>query len=247
MEIEKKTANPQAEDGHTDIANELLEALAKINLRPYETRTLWALLRKTYGWHKKEDQISLTQFQDITRLDRRHQRKALKTLYEKNIISRKEGYIVTYGLQKDYQKWHGYKSSADLSTSAYSCTSADLGTTLVLKQAPKLVLKQAPKLVLKQAPTKEKKETIQKKGVSKESLEILYPYLQNEEFKRVFNEYLEMRKKIKKPATNRAKELVLKKLHKYPVDIAVQMLEKSIVSNWTDVYELKNQTGVRYE
>jgi len=55
-------ANPQPENGHTDIANEIIEALWKINLSSYEWRVLLYLLRKTYGWHKKTDQISLSQF-----------------------------------------------------------------------------------------------------------------------------------------------------------------------------------------
>jgi len=46
-------ANPQREDGHVDIANETIEALAKIYLSSYETQTLFAIFRKTYGWHKK--------------------------------------------------------------------------------------------------------------------------------------------------------------------------------------------------
>ena len=61
-------ANPQREDGHIDMAHEIAEQLAKINLRPYEWRTLWVLWRKTWGWHKKEDKISITQFQELTEL-----------------------------------------------------------------------------------------------------------------------------------------------------------------------------------
>lgn len=146
-------ANPQRENGHIDIANEIAEQLTRINLRPYEWRTLWAVFRKTYGWHKKEDDISLTQFQNLTGLEKRHQRKALKTLAEKNIIiRRKDGYIVTYGFQKDYTQWKVVPKQApvsNISNGAYSSTTP--------------VLKQAPEVVPKQAPTKENKETIQKK------------------------------------------------------------------------------------
>lgn len=147
-------ANPQKENGHTDIANEIVEVLATINLRPYEWRTLWALWRKTWGWHKKEDRISLTQFQEITRLERRHQRKAIKSLIEKNIIIRKrDSYIVSYSFQKDYALWKLVLKQAPVDS---TLNSARLSTTIVHKQTPKLVPKQAP--------TKETKETIQKKG-----------------------------------------------------------------------------------
>jgi phage replication O-like protein O len=156
-------ANPQKENGHIDIANEIAEVLAKTNFRPYESRTLWALWRKTWGWHKKEDEISLTQFQKLTGLERRHQRKALKTLTEKNIIiRRKDGYIVTYGFQKDYALWKVVPKQAPVSDTS---SSAYLSTTPVPKQAPKVVLEQAH--------TKENKETIQKKKDSPHHLLIL--------------------------------------------------------------------------
>ena len=51
-------ANPQAENGHTDIANEIVEALARTRISGTETQLLWVIFRKTYGWHKKEDEIS---------------------------------------------------------------------------------------------------------------------------------------------------------------------------------------------
>jgi hypothetical protein len=47
-------ANPQAEHGHVDIANEIMEALAKISIPSEARRILDFILRKTYGWHKKE-------------------------------------------------------------------------------------------------------------------------------------------------------------------------------------------------
>lgn len=101
-------ANPQAEDGHTDIANEILEALWKINLSAYETRVLIFLLRKTYGWHKKVDAISLSQFEKAIGLDRRLIHRTLKELSSKGmivVIPQDDRKPVSYGFQKDYQKW----------------------------------------------------------------------------------------------------------------------------------------------
>ena len=99
-------ASPQAEDGHIDIANETAEVLAKTNLSEYENRILWVIWRKTYGWHKKQDQISFTQFQKATGLHRRHVQRTLKRLMERNIVA-SQGYsrIITYQFQKDYTKW----------------------------------------------------------------------------------------------------------------------------------------------
>lgn len=99
-------ANPQVEDGHTKIANELIDNFARINLSKYEWRIIWALLRKTYGWNKKTDFISLSQFQNITSISSQHVVRTLSQLLAKNMITKKNGSkVMEYGLQKDYTKW----------------------------------------------------------------------------------------------------------------------------------------------
>ena len=98
--------NPQVEDGYTRLANEILEALCRVNLSAYETRTLFALWRKTYGWQKKEDSISVTQFQKLTGLKRQNQSRALKELEERKIIIRiDDGFINTCRFNKDFTTW----------------------------------------------------------------------------------------------------------------------------------------------
>lgn len=231
-------ANPQRENGHIDIANEIAEVLARINLRPYEWRTLWALWRKTYGWHKKEDKISLSQFQKVTGLERRNQCKALKTLMDKNIITcNKRSYIVSYKFQKDYTLWKVVSKQ----TLALIRGSVCSNTTPVFKQTLKVVSKQTP--------TKENKETIQKKNSFSNLKHPLifktqvFQYLNNAGFIEAFNDYLEMRIKIHKPATNKAQELVLKDLHKYNLETAIKMLENSIVNSWRGVFPLREQVS----
>ena len=100
-------ATPQLENGYTQIANEILESLSRINLSPYETRTLFYLIRKTYGWKKKTDWISLSQFSKGLCLDRRHVFKALRRLEVKNliVICRNDKKHPRYGFQKNYMKW----------------------------------------------------------------------------------------------------------------------------------------------
>jgi len=118
-------ANPQKENGHIDIANEIVEQLAKIQLSGYESRMLWVIWRKTYGWHKKKDVISISQFQKFTGLDRRHVQRTLNRLIERNIIT-KNGYrhFTKWAFQKDYTKW---KSVARIGTSV-----AILGTGVAI-------------------------------------------------------------------------------------------------------------------
>jgi len=100
-------ASPQKENGFTPIANEILEALARVNLSPYEWRVLMFLFRKTYGHQKKADAIPLSQFSKGLCLDRRLVHRANKSLESKRllVISRDDSGAVTYQFQKDYTKW----------------------------------------------------------------------------------------------------------------------------------------------
>jgi len=98
--------NPQIEDGHIDIANELAEALARIRISGEEMQCLWVILRKTYGWHKKRDWIPLSQFQDMTNLKRPNIIRAIKKLITKNIVIKNDnGNGKTYGFNKHYKTW----------------------------------------------------------------------------------------------------------------------------------------------
>ena len=73
-------ASPQKENGYTPIANEILEELVKIDLLGAEFRVLFFIIRKTYGYHKKQDRISFTQFEKCTGISRPTINKTLKNL-----------------------------------------------------------------------------------------------------------------------------------------------------------------------
>jgi len=99
-------ANPQKENGHIDIANEIAEHLAKMRIPGQEMQILWVIFRKTWGWHKKFDAISHTQFAELTGMKRRNVDRAIKGLLNKNLIIKKDdGFVCKYGIQKDWEKW----------------------------------------------------------------------------------------------------------------------------------------------
>jgi len=101
-------ANPQLEDGRTEIANETVEVLAKTYLSPAESKIIWAVFRKTYGWHKKTDHISYSQFEEMTGLDKRHIGAPLQRLIDRKIIfstNAGERRISEYGIQKNWELW----------------------------------------------------------------------------------------------------------------------------------------------
>ena len=64
----------------------------------------------------------------------------------------------------------------------------------------------------------------------------------SERFKQTFSDFLDMRKSIKKPATNKAIEMIIMKLEKVNnEEQAIKMLERSIINNWQDVYEIQER------
>jgi len=95
-------ANPQLENGYFRIANEIVEALIRTNLSSYQSRILWAILRKTYGYAKKEDRISLSQLAELTGLRKQHVWRSFRELRERNLVT-KRGYFIAFN--KDYQQW----------------------------------------------------------------------------------------------------------------------------------------------
>ena len=79
-------ASPQLENGYTRIANELLEATAKFPFNGSQYKIILFLWRKTYGFHKKVDSISLSQWVKGTGLNNRTIRRELKKLRQMNVI-----------------------------------------------------------------------------------------------------------------------------------------------------------------
>jgi len=79
-------ANPQVEDGHTRIANPVLEALMKAKLTGTQWDLVMATIRMTWGWGKTRDRISLTQFQKLTGRHRNLIARELTALQKRNII-----------------------------------------------------------------------------------------------------------------------------------------------------------------
>jgi len=95
-------ASPQKENGYTPIAHEILEALAQAKISGYEFRFIIALLRKTYGYGKKEDKITNSQICKIINAPRQRISEAKLKLLAKNIVTQKRDKI---SFNKDYDKW----------------------------------------------------------------------------------------------------------------------------------------------
>lgn len=130
-------ANPQLENGYTKIANEIMEALTKANLNGTELAVALLIIRKTYGWKKKEDEISLNQFLKAIPVTKPCICKALKRLQLVNVIKLvKKGKSKissnSYTFNKNYEEWQLVKKFKLVNN--WKSTSKHLETKLVNKR-----------------------------------------------------------------------------------------------------------------
>ena len=95
-------ASPQKENGFTPIANEILERLSFPGINGSEYRIINIVIRKTYGFQKKKDRISLTQFQLFASMNRSQAVETIKSLVCKRILL-KEGSV--YKFNKNWEEW----------------------------------------------------------------------------------------------------------------------------------------------
>ncbi len=154
-------ASPQLENGHTRIANEILEHLVKMHLSPNQWQVLFCIIRKTYGFSKKVDYIANFQIAESTGLCKAVVSRALQSLGEIGLLNRKGKFI---GFQKDWEKWGilaeqstlGVKLAVQQTNEKLAIQSTELAvsSTELAEQSTKV---SSPRVAQK------KKETIQKK------------------------------------------------------------------------------------
>ena len=93
---------PQLENGYIRIANEIVDALMKINISCYQMRVLLCIFRKTYGYNKKEDWISVSQIVTSTGIYKAHVSRAKSELLKRHLVT-SNGNKITF--QKDSSLW----------------------------------------------------------------------------------------------------------------------------------------------
>jgi phage replication O-like protein O len=99
-------STPQLEDGHIRIANELYDRILDFGFKGHELKVLLAVIRKTYGYQKKEDDISASQLGTMCKIGRQHVTSALNSLALRNVINKRPGRFGSIvGVQKNYRLW----------------------------------------------------------------------------------------------------------------------------------------------
>ena len=98
--------SPQLKNGFIQIANEIMDALCKTRLSGEQRQCLDFILRKTYGYNKKTDNISNSQFVKGTGIRKQNVQRSLRALISMNIVIKIDTpKIPSYRFNKRYTSW----------------------------------------------------------------------------------------------------------------------------------------------
>lgn len=128
--------SPQLEDGFTPVANTIMDPICRTRLSGTDWDFLHFLWRKTYGWSKPSDAISLSQFCEATGMSRSHVCRTIKRLLVLNVISRHvakvgHGETATYEFNKQVWSWKSLPKLATLPALAIAPLPALAHTTSI--------------------------------------------------------------------------------------------------------------------
>jgi phage replication O-like protein O len=216
-------ANPQKEHGYTAIANEIMDALIKVDLSGQQFKIALLIIRKTYGFNKKDDAVSLTQMMSFTGMGKIRCSQVVNQLQLMKILTVTEninGICKKYKLNKDFEEWPTVTENIN----RYRKTKS---TVNVLRNRP----------LMKTLTTK---DTITKDTITKDKAHA--PVIPEWIPKNTFQEYLEMRRKIRKPLLEKSFSRffsALKKLCDTTTASPEQILDQSIINSWQGIFPLK--------
>ena len=267
-QTKKQEGNPQLEDGFVKIANELVDVFCSHRLSGEEWQIIWSVFNKTYRWHRKDDWISLSQFVEMTGMQKSNISRALKKLLNKKIIIKSDN---KYMFNKYYKEWvDTSKKKAFINTDkAFINTDKDIINTdkdnfktqsqsiktdeiintdniintdkEIIKIDKTFIKNDAHKIYY----TKDNytKDIKKKESIKKENLE---------QFKQIpswldtnlWNEFRKHRRAIKHPLTPYAEKLLIAKLDKWRSQYDIkEIIETSIENGWQGLFEPKRRAN----
>jgi phage replication O-like protein O len=105
------------DNGYTRIANEILEALACLDLSGREFRVAITIMRKTYGFQKKLDWIAREQLAEITGISKENCSRIVGDLCDRKIILKEgNGYTKKLGINTKISEWFSVQENVNSNT-----------------------------------------------------------------------------------------------------------------------------------
>lgn len=102
-------AEVRLENGYSPVANSLLEAIYRCDFTATEYRVLFAIIRYTYGYSRKNAELSVSFLSGVTQTPKRSVERALAGLIGSGVVSsvpggsRKDSKLL--GVNKNYSEW----------------------------------------------------------------------------------------------------------------------------------------------
>jgi len=107
-ERDRVVLKAETEDGYGRVANLLLEALSISKLNGKQMSICLFIIRRTYSWNKKADEITLKEFAATCDSSETYMSKQLKQLIEWKVITRKNyspGKVPDYEINTRVDEW----------------------------------------------------------------------------------------------------------------------------------------------
>lgn len=221
-------ANPQKENGSTDIANELLEVIYSSNFNAPQLDIIYCLIRYTYGFHRKSHKLSINFIAKATKRHKITISKELVKLIDKNVINveQKSTYSTSriLSLNKNYSTW-GVSQNETVSQNGASTVSQNETVGVSQNETKKL----------KKETKKETKDIHTKSGDFGSVCQSVFDYFDNcgveEDFKN------KMRFKV-----NRENETILEMLEKICDKYSIKQIKDVIYQAYNNHVEFEWKT-----
>ena len=231
-------ANPQKENGYTPISNEIMDEVAKLQINATQFRILIVVWRYTYGFSRKEHTLSEGFISNATGIHKKRIGQELLDLIKRKVLTEEvaPSFASTrvISFNKNYQEWTNRDSQSINRQSMKTLTGSESIDQTVNENVDRTVNenvdqdKQYLKQILKQ----------KEKGKKEAKLPI--QYFDFEELNDAFLAFIEMRKKIKAPMTERAISLAISTLERLAKDDDYKKLaivNESILHGWKGLFD----------
>jgi hypothetical protein len=229
-------ANPQPTDAHIRIAHSITEAIMTRDFSKRQRKILDLILRLSWGCGKKTATIPHQKDFQYVGVQEGHIKKELEWLIDSKIITREGN---SYSFVKDFELWQISRNKPYQPEKVTELVSMNLKelTKTVSENLLKGEDSTYQKMKFLTSDLASVKESI--KESVKENIYTLPDWINKE----TWAAFLQMRKKIKKEPTEKAIDLIIRALEKIKDggDDPNQVLEKSIINNWRDVFPLNRQ------
>ncbi|PHS59321.1 MAG: hypothetical protein COB03_03230 [Alteromonas sp.] len=226
------------ENGFDRLAHELTNALAKnhASLSGCEYQILFALISKTFRFHKKDDWIANVQLSEITGMSEAHVSKIVRSLNAKNVI-RKDGKKT--GINPVISEWK-INQSVKKSTQKKS-TNRFLEINQSVQEINQSVEKTQPIRPPQKKETITKEINTKEKGNKKPSVksEILSMDIPRSLSFDMWVNWVENRAENKKPMTVRSAKMQIKRLEAWQAKghNLDEIIQTSIANNYQGLFE----------